>query len=95
MAISAVAGMRMSTVSACTTSSAAPLRAPATPYSGWKSLFTLHSDSAGTGERQRTASSGRPNARALSQWTRLSWPVSIITPARSGALTMTRYVPTL
>ena len=90
IAISALAGMSRSTVSALTSSSGAPLIAPAALYSEMSSLLTLHSDRAGGGERISTASSGWPAARAFSQCARPSWPDSIEMPSRSAALTMTR-----
>jgi len=90
IAISAAAGISRSTVSAGTSSSGAPLIAPATAYSGVSSLLTLASDRAGGGERIRTASSGWPSLRALSQWPRPSWPESIRQPSRSAALSITR-----
>ena len=93
MAISAVAGMRTSTVSACTTSSAAPLRAPATPYSGWKSLSHAAQRQRRHGRKAEDCLE-RPTQRArLVPVDRLSWPVSIITPARSAALTITPVRP--
>jgi hypothetical protein len=90
IAISAAAGISRSTVSALTSSSGAPLIAPAALYSEMSSLLTLHKDSAGGGDKISTASSGRPAARAFSQCARPSWPDSIEMPSRSAALTMTR-----